>query len=90
MFTKENTGVIAFGVKTGIITFDDKISDVVVNTFKKNPDLLQNKDIVCIGEAVTAISQHNTVYLNDVKVEIKKKLNLKDNKVVGVLFPILN
>jgi len=90
MFTKENVGVIAYGVKTGIITFDDKISDVVVNTFKKNPDLLQNKDIICIGEAVTAITQHNVVYLNDVKVEIKNKLNLKDNQVVGVLFPILS
>ena len=83
-------GVIAFGVKTGIITFDDNIIDVVVNTFKKNPELLQNKDILCVGEAVTAITQHNTVYLNDVKVEIKKKLKLKDNSTVGVLFPILS
>jgi len=83
-------GVIAFGVKTGIITFDDNIIDVVVNTFKKNPELLQNKDILCVGEAVTAITQHNTVYLNDVKVEIKKILKLKDNSTVGVLFPILS
>ena len=45
---KENLGVVAFGVKTGIITFDDNISDVVINTFKKNPELLQNKDIICI------------------------------------------
>ena len=54
MFANQNLGVIAFGVKTGIITFDDNISDVVINTFKKNPDLLENKDIICIGEAVTA------------------------------------
>jgi len=87
---KENLGVVAFGVKTGIITFDDNISDVVINTFKKNPELLQNKDIICIGEAVTAITQHNTVYLNDIKVEIRKKLKLKDNSTIGVIFPILS
>lgn len=87
---EKNLGVVAFGVKTGIITFKDNIIDVVKNSLKKDKDLINDGDIVCITEAVVAITQHNQVYLKDVSKEIKEKLKLKDNSSIGVVFPILS
>ncbi len=87
---EKNLGVIAFGVKTGIITFKDDIVEVVKNSFKKEKDLVKDGDIVCITEAVVAITQHNYVYLDDISQEIKKKLKLKEKSTIGVIYPILS
>ncbi len=81
-------GVMAYGVKTGIITPDDKIVEVIKNTFKRNPKLLENKDIVCVKEAVTAITQNNFVHISDISKDIDSKLKLKKTSTIGVLFPI--
>jgi len=83
-------GVVAFGVKTGIITFDDDAVDVVRRTFKEAPDLLKNGDILCITEAVVAITQKNSLHVRDVTKDIKDKLKLKDDSKVGILFPIFS
>ncbi len=85
-----NVGVVAFGVKTDIITFDDDIVDVIVKEIKKEPDMIQDKDILCVTEAVVAITQKNVVRIDEVTSEMKKKLNLKQNSVVGVVHPILS
>ncbi|NCP72172.1 hypothetical protein GW835_02145 [archaeon] len=87
---RSNLGVIAFGVKTGIITFEDNMVDVVKNSLKKEKDLIDNGDIVCMTEAVVAITQKNYVYLNDVSKEIKEKLNLKEDSTIGIIYPILS
>jgi hypothetical protein len=86
--TEKDTGVIAFGVKTGIITFDDDIVEIIKKTFKKNPQMIKNNDIICITEAVVAITQHNFVNLKDIAHEIKYKLNLKKDSTIGVVYPI--
>jgi F420-0:gamma-glutamyl ligase len=87
---RSNLGVIAFGVKTGIVTFEDNMVDVVKNSLKKEKDLIDNGDIVCMTEAVVAITQKNYVYLNDVSKEIKEKLNLKEDSTIGIIYPILS
>jgi F420-0:gamma-glutamyl ligase len=84
----KDIGVMAYGVKTGIITPDDKIVEVIKNTFKRNPKLLENKDIVCVKEAVTAITQNNFVHISDISKDIDAKLKLKKTSTIGVLFPI--
>jgi F420-0:gamma-glutamyl ligase len=87
-------GVSAYGLKTGIITFDDDIVDVIdkkIGTiFKNNPDIIKDKDILCVTEAVVAISQHNYVKLEDITKEIKHKLNLKEDSTLGIIYPILS
>ncbi|HRS42932.1 MAG TPA: coenzyme F420-0:L-glutamate ligase [Candidatus Diapherotrites archaeon] len=88
MINNKNTGVIAYGVKTGIITPKDKIVEIIKTTFKKNPELLKNEDILCVKEAVVAITQNNFVNLSDISKDINNKLKLKKNSKIGVLFPI--
>jgi F420-0:gamma-glutamyl ligase len=87
---EKELGVMAFGIKTGIITFDDNIVEIVKNSLKKDKDLIKSGDIVCITEAVVAITQKNYVYLNDISTEIRKKLNLNENSIIGVIYPILS
>ncbi len=87
---ENKTGVVAFGIKTGIITFDDIMVDTIKHYFKENPNMIQNNDIVCVTEAVVGITQHNRVTLNEISKEIKYKLNLKDDSTIGLLYPILS
>ncbi len=87
-YKKENIGVIAYGIKTGIIIPKDNLIEVIKNTFKKNKNLIGNGDIVCVKEAVTAITQNNFVSVDDIKTEVISKLKLKDNSTIGVIFPI--
>ncbi len=87
---EKDLGVLAFGIKTGIITADDNIIDVAKRTINKNPEIIKDRDILCITEAVVAITQHNVVKLKDVTREIREKLKLKDDSVIGVLHPILS
>ncbi len=86
----KDIGVIAYGIKTGIITSDDNIIEVLKRTIKKNPDIISDNDILCVTESVVAITQHNVVKLDDVSVEIKSRLNLKENSTIGVIHPILS
>ncbi len=83
-------GVIAYGVKTGIITADDNIIDVIQKTIARNPEIIHNTDILCVTESVVAITQHNVVNLEDVSLEIRKKLNLSEDSTVAVIHPILS
>ncbi len=86
----KDVGVVAFGVKTGIITGDDNMVDVVRRSMAKNPDIIRDSDIVCVTEAVVAITQHNIVTLDDVSLEIRTRLGLNDHSTIGVVFPILS
>jgi F420-0:gamma-glutamyl ligase len=90
----DNVGVVSFGLKTGIITFDDNIVEVVDKTIAKNikmfPDIIKDNDIICVTEAVVAITQHNFVKLEEISYQIKEKLNLKEDSTIGVIYPILS
>ena len=84
------TGVVAFGIKTGIITADDNITDVIKSTLGKHPDMIRDGDILCITESVVAITQHNIVKLKDVAAEIRSRLDLQEDSTLGVIHPILS
>jgi F420-0:gamma-glutamyl ligase len=83
-------GVVAYGVKTGIITSDDNIIETVRKTIKKNPGIIDDRDIMCITESVVAITQKNIVRLEDVTAEISARLKLEKRSTVGVIHPILS
>jgi len=85
-----DVGVVAYGIKTGMITLDDDIIEVVKRTVEKNPDIIRDNDILCVTEAVVAITQHNVVTLNDVSGEIKSRLKLNEASTIGLIHPILS
>ncbi len=83
-------GVVAYGVKTGIITSDDNIIEAIKTTIRKNPDIIRDMDIMCVTESVVAITQKNIVRLDDVTAEIAARLKLEKDSTVGVIHPILS
>ncbi|TVR68134.1 MAG: hypothetical protein EA408_13845 [Marinilabiliales bacterium] len=87
---EKDLGVIAFGVKTGIITAEDDLAGVISRTIAKNPEIINDGDILCVTESVVAITQHNVVNLSDVSAGIGKRLNLEESSTVGVVHPILS
>ena len=87
---EKELGVIAYGVKTGIITSDDNIIEVIKGTIRKNPEIISDNDILCVTESVVAITQHNVVKLGDVSAEIQSKLGLREDSTIGVIHPILS
>lgn len=86
----EKMGVVAFGIKTGLITEDDDLDQLIITILSEYPELLRNGDILCITEAVVAITQRNYVHLSALTAEFRRKLNLPERAHVGVLFPILS
>ncbi len=87
---EKELGVIAYGVKTGIITSDDNIIKVIKRTISKNPEIISDGDILCVTESVVAITQHNVVKLGDVSAEIQSKLGLREDSTIAVIHPILS
>ncbi len=85
-----NVGVVAYGIKTGIITSDDNIIEVIKRTIKENPVLIRENDIMCVTESVVAITQRNIVKLNAISSEIKSVLNLREDSTLGIFHPILS
>ncbi|MBN2699100.1 MAG: coenzyme F420-0:L-glutamate ligase [Bacteroidales bacterium] len=86
----KETGVVAFGIKTGIITGDDNLLGVIKRTIAKHPDMIRDGDILCVTESVVAITQHNIVTLDQVAREIRSRLNLGEQATLGVIHPILS
>ncbi len=86
----QDLGVIAYGLKTGIITSDDNIIEVIRKTIGKNPDTIRDNDILCVTESVVAITQKNIVRLEDVSAQIRERLKLKANSTIGIVHPILS
>lgn len=85
-------GVSAFGIKMGVIVPG---SDVVELAYESlvlcNEDgFLDDGDTICITESVVARAQNNYVTVNEIAEQVRKKLNLKADSKVGVVFPILS
>lgn len=85
-------GVLAFGIKMGVIVPGCNLVDMVGEALAKchQDGLLDDGDTVCITESVVARAQNNYITVNDIAIEIKNKLNLKSNSKIGILFPILS
>lgn len=85
-------GVSAFGIKMGVIVPGSNVVDMAYESLVKcNEDgFLDNGDTVCITESVVARAQNNYVTVNDIASQVRKKLKLKPDSNIGVVFPILS
>lgn len=85
-------GVLAFGVKMGVIVPGCNLIDMVGEALAKcdQDGLLDDGDTICVTESVVARAQNNYVTVSDIANEVRNKLNLKPNSRIGVLFPILS
>lgn len=87
----ENIGTIVRGIKTPIIKEKDNLCDIVVNSLinaskEANFDFY-DKDVVAITEAVVSISDGNYASIDDIVIDIKKKMPTNH---IGIVFPILS
>ncbi|MDO4540413.1 MAG: coenzyme F420-0:L-glutamate ligase [Syntrophomonadaceae bacterium] len=85
-------GVSAFGLKMGVIVPGSDLMGMVLTRLRDchRDELLDNGDVVCITESVLARSQNNFVSLPQITDDVVKKLGLKPDSSLGVLFPILS
>ena len=84
-------GTIALGIKAPIIKAEDDICQVVIDSLKdavREDDLrIDDRDILCITEAVVAKGQNNFVSLDDIAFDVKKKMG---KGKVGLIYPIFS
>ncbi|MDI9462758.1 MAG: coenzyme F420-0:L-glutamate ligase [Bacillota bacterium] len=83
-------GPLAFGLKMGVILpGTDLVKEITAAVEKVAFDgLLSDQDVICVTESVVARSQGNYVTVDEVVREIKEKLQIADDAVIGVLFPM--
>lgn len=80
-----SSGVVAIGVKTGLVIPYDDIAAITTEAVKSFVD---DEDIICVTEAVVARSQNHYVTCKDLALEIQEKLNLKPKSTLAVISPI--
>ncbi|MBQ7466953.1 MAG: coenzyme F420-0:L-glutamate ligase [Clostridia bacterium] len=84
-------GTCAYGVRTPVIKYGDDLVDIVatsvINMTKEKNITLKDKDIVCVTEAVVAISQGNYASTEDIACDVRNKIG---GGTVGLIFPILS
>ena len=81
----EGTGVAAIGLKTGLIFPNDDIVAITAETAKP---FVEDKDIICVTEAVVARSQNRYISCEELAEDIQKKLNLAPKSTLAVISPI--
>lgn len=84
-------GTISMGLRAPIIKPGDNIVDIVCESIDKavtNDGIeLNDRDIVCVTEAVVAISQSNFASIDDISMDVQEKFN---GETIGLVFPILS
>ncbi len=84
-------GTISRGIKTPIIKEGDDlckiVCDSIINATNKENVELNDKDVVCITEAVVGISQGNYATVDQIAKDVKSKFG---DEVVGLVFPIFS
>ncbi len=85
-------GVSAFGIKMGVIVPGSDVVELAYESLTRcNEDgFLDDGDTICITESVVARAQNNYVTVNEISQQVSKKLNLKADSKIGVVFPILS
>ncbi len=88
----EYLGVVAFGVKAGVILPGDDIVETVSELIEAcdGDGLIGDGDIVCVTESVVARSQGNYVTEEEIAYEIRALLGLSAADHLGVLYPIVS
>lgn len=86
-----NIGTVVRGIRTPIIKKNDDLANIVVDSIiKASKDenfTINDKDIICVTEAVVGISENNYATVDDIANDIKEKY---PNGEIGVVFPILS
>lgn len=85
-------GVSAFGIKMGVIVPGSDVVELAYESLARcNEDgYLDDGDTICITESVVARAQNNYVTVSEISQQVSKKLNLKADSKIGVVFPILS
>ncbi len=85
-------GVVALGVKAGVILPGDDIVQIVSERIEvcDSDGFLDDRDIVCVTESVVARSQENYVTEDDISKEVQNRLGMSVDGHLGVLFPIVS
>ncbi len=85
-------GTVVRGIRTPIIKENDNLCEIVVNSLvdasKEENFEFNDRDIVAITEAVVGISEGNFATLNDIRDDIRNKMNCSEH--IGIVFPILS
>lgn len=80
-------GVISRGIRTPLIVPGDDLQNIVISSVEKaNNGEFDDGDIICVTEAVVAISQSNFVSHNDISKDIERKY--EGAKTLVVVDPI--
>lgn len=91
MDTERKFGTVVRGLRGPIIRQGDDLKEILVSTFleaveqEKIP--LNNRDILCVTEAVVARAQGNYATIHQIGEDVREKLG---GKTIGVIFPILS
>ena len=84
-------GTISRGIKAPIIREGDDIvkivADSVLAAAKEDGFKMQERDVICVTEAVVARADGNYASTDDIAADVKAKLG---GETVGVIFPILS
>ena len=87
------SGTISRGIKLPILKSGDDLADEVVKAVtkasKKDRFKLQDKDVIAITESIVSRTDGNYVSVSDIAADVAEKVG-GDNKVIGVVFPILS
>lgn len=81
----EATGVAAIGLKTGLIIPNDDIAAITAEAAKP---FVEDRDIICVTEAVVARSQNRYLSCSELAEDVQKKLKLKPKSTLAVISPI--
>ena len=70
-------GVVAFGVKMGVILPGCDIVDTVYDSLSQldKDRLLDHGDVICVTESVVARAQNNFASVQDVALQVRKSWN---------------
>jgi len=86
------TGTKSIGIKLPILKAGDNLAEEVVGAVikasKKEHFKLQDRDVIAITESIVARTDGNYANISDIATDIKAKVG--ENKVIGVVFPILS
>ena len=87
------SGTISRGIKLPILKIGDDLAGEVVKAVteasKKDHFKLQDKDVIAITESIVSRTDGNYVSVSDIAADVAEKVG-GDNKVIGVVFPILS
>lgn len=91
MNTERKFGTVVRGLRGPIIRQGDDLKKILVNTFLEAVEQeqipLNNRDILCVTEAVVARAQGNYATIHQIGEDVREKLG---GKTIGVIFPILS